>query len=346
MKSASTLQLQYAQVNQALAALDESTSCCITTHVNPDGDAIGSVLAVWHVLGSRGCNARIVVPNRVSDNLRWLAGSENIEVYDASIHSDYLDSVAVCVVLDLSAAKRFEPIASHVLRSGCVRIVIDHHMEPEALGEVMCVDTTSAATCAMLVDVLEPLQTDGFAPEVAQALYLGINTDTGGFRFPRTDAPLLRKVAMLVEQGADPVRTYEELYNRSSFSRLVLLGEALAGMALHHDGATCIMLVRAGHLVKHGATSDDVEGFVHHTLTIAGVDVGVLMVELDDQIKLSFRSKGHTQVRDLAASFGGGGHGYAAGARVPWAEPEMIVEQILERLGNQRKSARSINETP
>jgi phosphoesterase RecJ-like protein len=307
---------------------------------------MGSALAVMHVLRSRGVEARVIVPNAIPLNLMWLPGAEVAEVYDAAKHSGYLDTVKAAVILDLSSAARFQPIAGHIMRPSCQRIVVDHHVEPEPVAQVMHVDTASAATCLILANVLRPLVPDGLSTNVAQCLYTGIYTDTGGFRFPRTDAELFRVVASLVADGADPVLTHECLYNRAPFSRLVLLGKALASMQIFHHGATAIMALSSADLEAHGATTEDLDGFVHHTLSIDGVDAGVLIAEVDNQVKISFRSKGTMFIREVAAEFGGGGHNYAAGARIASRPLQSVVNDVVERLGSYRERARVMRSIP
>jgi len=333
-------------VTDAIASIPRGEDCCVTTHRNADGDAMGSALAVWHVLRGRGVNARVILPTPVPSNLAWLPGANSAEVFDATVHNSYLESVPNAVVVDLNTAARFAPVSDLLIRSSCYRIVVDHHVEPEMFAQCIHVNVESPATCAILVDVLKSLLPDGFSKEIAQCLYTGIYTDTGGFRFPRTNGSLFRAVGELVDAGADPVLTHEQLYNQTPRSRLVLLGKALASMQFYHQGATAVMALSQSDLTSHGATSEDLDGFVHHTLSIAGVDAGILIADLGQNVKISFRSKGEMYVRDIAASYGGGGHVYAAGARVEGLPLDDVVASVIERVGLYRDSARSMRSTP
>jgi phosphoesterase RecJ-like protein len=171
----------------------------------------------------------------------------------------------------------------------------------------------------------------GSVPEAAaQCLYVGLMTDSGGFRFPRTTPEVFRLAAQLVESGADPVIAYEKVFNTNSVHRTRLLGHALAGMILH-DGKLCTMTVTQADLAMYGCTIEDTEGFVHHTLSLEGVQMGVLFVELPGQIKCSFRSKGNVYVHALAASYNGGGHVHAAGARVPGRPLSEVMTEVVAR---------------
>jgi phosphoesterase RecJ-like protein len=336
----------YQHISNALSAIPITSACCITTHRHPDGDAIGSALAVWHALRLRGVLARVVLPTAPPRNLLWLPGAEHIETYGSEEHATYLHDVDTVIILDLNAVSRFAPISDHVMRPTCTRILVDHHIEPEHIAQHMLVDVTSPATCAMLVTVLQTLTPSGLSPDIAQCLYTGIYTDTGGFRFPRTDGNLFRSVADLVDAGADPVVTHERLYNQVPFCRMALLGKALASMRLEHDGSTALMVVTQEDIKQYHATTEDLDGFVHHTLSIEGVDAGILIADLGDQIKVSFRSKGAVYVRDIAAEFGGGGHLYAAGARLSGIPLNEAVERVIEAIGCYRAKAFTMRSTP
>lgn len=307
-------------------------SAVITTHINPDGDAIGSVLAVKHVLDGMGKQSTVLLPSACPDYLTWLPGSETLQVYEPQMHRQALEEADCIIVLDLNSQSRFAPLSEDLRELNKDILCIDHHEDPEAFASELLSDTSSAATCRILYDVLRPLVNGTFPTDVAQALYTGMMTDTGGFRFPRTDGALHRAIGDLIDCGADPVLTYEMLYNRSTATRMKLLGEVLAHMEFYHDGRLCIMIVPADLMHRFGAAESDVEGFVHHSLAIDGVQVGILMTERDGFVKCSFRSKGNTVVRDVAVAFGGGGHQYAAGARISGRTLLDVRDDVVSRV--------------
>ncbi|MBU3742483.1 MAG: hypothetical protein FGM24_09400 [Candidatus Kapabacteria bacterium] len=323
----------------AAEALRQAKRAVITTHMNPDGDAIGSVCALRNYLLERGVAARVLLPTPAPENLLWIAGAEDLEVFDAERHPEVIASADTMVVLDVNVVKRFAPVDVKLASQEATIIGIDHHVQPEAFARIQCTDTVAPATCSMLVDLLgliDPIQP--LSPAVAEPLYTGIMTDTGNFRFPRTTSDTHRKIAALIDAGADPAKCYELTFNQSSVGRMNMLGEALCSMRTFHDGRFCVMVITSHDLQRHGCTSDDVEGFVHHTLGIAGVRAGVMIVELDGVIKLSFRSKGDTYVRDLAATYGGGGHLAAAGARV---YGRSLDDVVIDVIANAQKLFRS-----
>ncbi len=286
----------------------------ITTHANPDGDAIGSALGMRHLLDALGIASRVILPTPAPDNLRWFDGAEHLETY-TDAHDSVIEDATCVIVLDLNARSRLGALGQAIARSAATVMNIDHHTHPEDFAHVAWIDTEACSTCTMVAEIAEAAEVRHAS--MAMCLYTGIMTDTGSFRFPRTTAAVHRIVANLVDQGADPVRSFELVMNQGSVLRARLLGEALRSMELHSNGRLCVMVLRSATLEEYGCTTDDTEGFVHHTLALAGVDMGILIIELATEVKCSFRSKGDVTVRDLAARYGGGGHIYAAGARIP-----------------------------
>lgn len=296
-----------------LAELAATRNAVITTHVNPDGDAIGSALGLWHLLRIHGCYATVVLPSAAPSNLQWMEGACDMVVYSEHT-SGVLDGADAIFVLDLNAISRLGDLGAAIIASKAKIVNIDHHTHPEKFAHVAWIETSACSTGIMIAQCAMEMST--FTPAIAMCLYTGIMTDTGSFRFPRTTSDVHRVVAQLIDEGADPVRSYDEVMNRGSVGRTRLLGLSLSTMCVHANGALCTMIVRRADMLAHGCTTEDVEGFVSQTLALEGVTMGILFVELESEIKCSFRSKGKTHVRDLAARYGGGGHVYAAGARV------------------------------
>lgn len=314
----------------------------LTSHVNPDGDAIGSVLAVYHYVVSRGEKADIILPSSVPKNLQWMPGAENIMVWKGTdLQKQLIFEAKVIAVLDLNSLNRLEGLGTAIRESHAVIINVDHHTHPEHFSHEEVLDESAPSTTYILSKFLlqtphSTLESPSSAHQsslsasqssLATCLYVGLMTDTGSFRFPRTDAGVMQLAAELIDLGADPVECYEKIYNVDSINRMRLLGTALSGMQLFHDGKLCVMTVSLNDMRKHECAVEDTEGFVHHTLSVEGVVMGVLLLEVPGTIKCSLRSKGNVYVRDLAAKYGGGGHVYAAGARI--SKPLNEVVEIL-----------------
>lgn len=312
--------------HRVLAALRDHRSCIITTHINPDGDAIGSALGMFHLLRCLGVTSRVILPSPAPSNLVWFDGAEHLEVYTPELSAD-IEQAQCIIVLDLNARSRLRELGEAISKSSAPVINVDHHTHPEDFAHVAWIDTDACSTCSMVAELARIAGVRDAS--MAMCLYTGIMTDTGSFRFPRTTSAVHRIVADLLDQGADPVRSYELVMNQGSVLRARLLGEALRSMQLHADGRLCVMTLSKDTLDHYGCTTDDTEGFVHHTLSLAGVDMGILVIELETEIKCSFRSKGDVLVRDLAARYGGGGHVYAAGARIAARPLDDVLTDVI-----------------
>lgn len=300
----------------------------LTTHVNPDGDAIGSVLGLHHALRARGIHTTVILPTPCPMNLRWMPGADVLKVWGPTI-ADTLTTADVIAVLDLNSVGRLGTLGEAILASAATIINIDHHTHPESFAAHAWIDTDAPATCSMLAEMIFSWQGASISRESAQCLYVGMMTDTGSFRFPRTTSKIFRLAADLVELGADPVEAYDRVMNANPFQRSQLLGKALAGLQTFYDGQLCVMTVRKADLIATNCHPDDTEGFVQQTLAIDGVTMGIFFLELDDVVKASFRSKGKTYVRDLAATYGGGGHVYAAGARLYNVSVDEAINKVV-----------------
>ncbi len=324
------MNLTPSQVAEFETIIRGSHRAIIVTHVNPDGDAVGSALGTWLWLRSRGVECTVILPNAAASNLQWMPGAEHMITYSSRC-DQLIREADLVLVLDLNTLQRLGELGTRIAESKATLVNIDHHTYPQDFARLALIDTDACSTCALVAEIIIAIDGDkAITPDVANCLYTGIMTDTGSFRFFRTTAEVFRLAALLISKGADPVQTYEEVVNQSSFGRTRLLGIALASMQLHAVGQLCTMSVRRKDLLDTGCTVDDVEGFVHHTLSIAGVRAGILFVEVDGEVKCSFRSKGDTGVRDLAALFGGGGHIHAAGARIRQKSFDEAVPLVIE----------------
>ncbi|MGH2568669.1 MAG: DHH family phosphoesterase, partial [Bacteroidota bacterium] len=190
---------------------------------------------------------------------------------------------------------------------------------------------SSAATGEIVYRLLSHLGQNNFTTEAARALYTAIMTDTGSFRFPKTGPEIHRQVAHLLECGADPVAIYQQVYEQGSAGRLQLLGRALASLQTAHSGKVACMTVTRQMFQETGTSEEDTDNVINYTLTVKGVQVGLLFTELNEGMKISFRSKGNIWINKLAQEFGGNGHQHAAGARVPGGTVNELLPKVLER---------------
>lgn len=324
-----------AGIPQCLSILLSAKNIVITTHQNPDGDAIGSALGLYHFAVRRGIKATIINTSPTPSNLTFLPSAENIHVFTHEHDAETIQKADAIFILDLNSIKRIQTMEESVTASPAKKILIDHHQNPTISPDVAVIDTGSCSTCELIYKIILA-SGESFSPEIATALYTGIMTDTGSFRFSRTTADVFRIAGSLVEYGANPVSIAENVFNSSGFSRTVLLGKALGSLQLFYDGKLSVMSVTAEDFLQTKALEEDTDGFVQHTLTISGVVMGILFIELPDSstIKVSIRSKGIIQANSLAADYNGGGHLNAAATRIHNLSLADTRNMIIEKAGH------------
>lgn len=290
----------------------------ISTHTNPDGDAIGSEIALYNLFKKLGKKVYIINDSPTPDNLKFLDVSNSIITYGQSTDTHHFYSADLIIIVDLNDPKRLKSVQEPVKNSRAYKIVIDHHLEPQKFADLYSIDTESTSTGQLIYHLFKQFPEISLDKESSTALYAAIMTDTGSFRFFRTNAETHITIADLINNGADPVEIYEKIYNTNSLPAVKILGEALSNMKLYLDGKMCLMMITDDMFRRTGAKNDDIDNFVEKTLSVAGVELGVLISNMPgkNEIRISLRSKGNISVRDIAASFGGGGHFHAAGARL------------------------------
>ena len=288
----------------------------ITTHMNADGDACGSVVAMARLLAARGLVPRIVNPTPWPSTFAFLL-DETIE--DATLRgAAALAPLDLLVVLDVSDVKRLGALAETVRSMTVPRLVVDHHIRSEeSAGSIVLADTTACATGELLWDLATTLGWE-ITPEVATALYTAILTDTGGFRFSNTTPRCHAIAAALLAAGVEPEEMYRRIYASMSPGRLHLLRDALGTLEVDREAGIAWISVTADALERFDVSSEDLEGIVEHPRSIAGTRLALFFRDLGyGKVKVSFRSTGDVDVNHLARGFGGGGHARAAGALVP-----------------------------
>ncbi|GMU96209.1 DHH family phosphoesterase [Ignavibacterium album] len=304
----------------------------LTTHVNPDADAIGSEIAFYQILKALGKKAYIINHSETPYNLKFLDTDNVIRQFNLDDYADYFNQVDVIVALDFNRSDRTVSMQKNFERAKAIKICIDHHQDPEKFVDYEFIDTDYSATGEILLSLITETKLVQLTKEIAEPIYAAIMTDTGSFRFERTTAKLHRKVATLLETGVNPTEIYDKIYDQSKFSKIKLLGRALESIQLSANGRIAYMIITQKDFDEFGAIESDTENFVNYNLSIENVVLGLLFIELKNVFKVSFRSKGNIPVNKLAAEFGGGGHTNASGAR--FFDRNMtseIINQILSR---------------
>jgi len=303
----------------------------LVTHVNPDGDAIGSEVGLARFLAARGKEVRVVNADPTPLGLRWLEiDGPAAEAYEPARHDGLFTAADAVVLLDNFAPDRLGKLEALMRAHAAKTFCIDHHPSRETLWGRNVIDTTS---CATAVIVHELVTAAGWTPDraAAEALYAGLATDTGFFRFNSTSPRAFRVAAALLEAGADPTRSYAEVYERNSPAYTRLLGHALAGLTLSADGRLGVVTVTRRMLEECQADDVDTSEVTTHVLAVEGVLVAVLFRELPgERVKVSLRSKGLLDVQALATEFGGGGHRNASGIVLSGTLDD-VVRRVSER---------------
>jgi phosphoesterase RecJ-like protein len=306
----------------------------ITTHVNPDADAIGSEIAFHKMLGILGKKSRIVNHSATPYNLEFLDTKNVIEKFDETKHKNLFNSSDVLVALDFNRSDRMVSMQNGFRESKQLKICIDHHLDPEDFVDYQFIGIDYAATGHIIYEFIKKTNIVDINKHIAIPLYAAIMTDTGSFRFERTSANIHRIAADLLEKGVNPSEIYDLLYDESKLSKIKLLGRCLNSLKLIADNKVGYMVLTQQDFNNINAIESDTENFVNFILSVENVRLGMLFIELKHGFKVSFRSKGQIPVSELAGEFGGGGHLNAAGARFRDSEMNSMIPKILEKAEN------------
>lgn len=308
------------QLEEIKKLLSPENKIVIITHYNPDGDAIGSSLGLKHFLKTLGLEPIIVVPNDFPKFLKWMPEAKKsiIAEYKRKMAFEAIKDADVIFCLDFNAHNRIGIVGEWLMNASTKKILIDHHQQPENFDYVYS-DVNIPATCQMVYHFIEALgKEDLINQNIAECLYTGIMTDTGGFRFRSTSATTHRIIANLIEKGADPAMITSNTWDTNTISRLHLLSLILGRIELVKDGKVAVLYLTRKELLEFGFEKGDTEGFVNYGLSIAGTRMSAFFMEdlYEDFIKISFRSKDDVDTNAFArAHFNGGGHINASGGK-------------------------------
>lgn len=315
-----------------LDVLDTPGPIVVTAHINPDGDALGSELALAAWLEARGRDVRIVNADAAGPRYAFLDPAGRCETYDPARHDACLAGAAVAVILDVCRWDRLGAVGEALARGRARRVCIDHHVaEAPVPVEAQLIDTTAAATGELIYDLVTG--TGGTIDAgMALALYVALMTDTGSFRYANTTPRTHAIAGELLRHPIDTAAVYDTIYGQSSGPRLRVMGEALQALDVRGEGAVVLLTVTAAALARLGATPADTEGLAELGRTLEGCRAAASFVEqADGRIKVSLRSRGTLDVARVAGPLGGGGHAGAAGILLPGPLPE-ARERVAEAL--------------
>lgn len=305
----------------------------ITTHVNPDGDGLGSELALAHFLHKLGKEAVIINHSKTPENYEFLDPKKEIHQFVLERDQDKILVADVIFIVDTNQPNRLRSMESFVRQSKATKIIIDHHLDADDFAHHYVIDEDATSTGEIVYRLLLAIDLQLIDKEIASGLYTAIMTDTGSFHYPRTDPEIHTIAAQLIRYGVDPTEVFSNVYESWSLGRMRLLGEALSSMKVAYEGKLAYLICTQRMFQQTGTTEVETDNFTTYPMSIKGVVVGILINELHKGTKISFRSKGDIPINKLANEFGGGGHKNAAGARLYNVSFEETIRMVLEKAG-------------
>jgi phosphoesterase RecJ-like protein len=320
------------QIIEAKKLLQGSKKIAIIPHRNPDGDAMGSTLALYHFLKKIKHQPFVISPNEFPDFLAWLPGSSDVLIYerDRNGTKKSLEQAELIFTLDFNALHRTGEMENVLSELQAPFIMIDHHQAPDLYAKVTFSDTSYGSTCEMIYDFIEAMSTlEIIDKTIATCIYSGIVTDSGSFKFPKTTGKTHRIVANLIDLGVENTEIHNLLFSSITYESIQLLGKALQNMRVIKEHKTSYITLMQDELDHFHYKKGDTEGIVNYGLSIKDVIFTAIFIENKEEgiIKISLRSLGDFNVNQLSREhFNGGGHNNAAGGKSMLSMEETIKQ--------------------
>lgn len=323
------------KVLQIKKSFEEEKRISILIHYNPDGDAVGSGLALMHFLRTFKHEVKLIAPNRFPAFLRWMPGSDEIIAYERHKEKvdDFLKTSDFIFCLDFNNSDRMEEIEDTFFSCNAHKVLIDHHPNPKSFCDSIFSDTKASSTAELVYHFIKLFQPDfRLNKDMATCIYVGLMTDTGNFSYNSSNPETFNVLAELLSFGIDKDEITSNIYDNFSENRMRLLGFALGErMKVIKNLKTAYIVLHQADLQKFNFKQGDSEGFVNYPLSIKGIVFSVLFIEYKDIVKVSLRSKGEFEVNKFAEKhFSGGGHQNAAGGSSK--EKLSVLIQRFEKL--------------
>lgn len=308
----------------------ESKKIGITYHVSPDGDAVGSVLALFNALKSLNKDCYIISKDTLSENLKFLKGSDEI----TGEITEPVDETDIVVVLDCGNLER---VSANLKEFTGTIVNIDHHLSNDKYGDINYIDSNAAATAEIVFELLNLMgisfeKEDSVLKDIGTCMYTSIVTDTGAYRHSNVTERTHRISAVLKKIGVDNTFIYQSLFDNKDFSRIKLIGKALSSMQVILNGKVALLEIDKNFTSDLGVDLGDTSDIISYGLQIKGVEVTLLLKEVEDGVKASLRAKSYVDVRKIAEVFGGGGHIRAAGIKIKNISMEEAKYEILNEI--------------
>ena len=321
--------------NEISQLLANPKKIAITTHHKPDADALGSSLALALYLRKKGHQANVICPSDYPAFLNWMPGEPSVLAYDADKPWEHMKALFleadVIFCLDFNSLSRINDLGDWVKESPAVRIMIDHHLQPDDFARYRIWDTGAAATAELIFNFITCLGDHAMIDvPIAECLYAGLVTDTGSFRHPSTNRTVHLIAADLLRIGVNPSRIHKLVYDNNHLNRLRFLGFVLKDkLVVLPDYHTAYIAISKDEIREYNVDTGDTEGIVNYALSIKGMVMGIVIIDRKDMVKMSFRSVGDFDVNTFARKyFEGGGHKNAAGGKSALSL-EATVDRVL-----------------
>ena len=295
-----------------------SKNILIICHINPDGDSVGAQLALYHYFKSKGREVSMMSPNHLQEFFKWMDGTDRITILikDRKKGLALIEAADLIIMLDFNQSGRLGAAEDAVRASKAKKVIIDHHLNPEKFADIIISDPSKCSTSELMHELICEINGSKFINRVyAEALYVGIITDTGNFEHGAYSSRTFRIVADLLDSGLEKGKIIDLIYNNFSSDRIRLQGFALnQRMIVMPEFKTAYIYLSKEDLKSYNHVKGDTEGFVNMPLSIKGINFSVLFIEKENFIKLSFRSRGQFPSNEFASLyFSGGGHLNASG---------------------------------
>lgn len=304
----------------------------ITTHQKPDADALGSSLAMWGYLKKKGHEVTVISPTDYPSFLNWMGGQEDVIIFDQDnqeLSKQLVLGADVIFCLDFSALSRIGQLGDIVRKAKAKKVLIDHHLEPESFPDISFSDVTAAATAVLIFKIIIGLGDKKLLDTcIGECIYAGIMTDTGSFRHPSTNKEVHLIIAELINLSVDISKIHRLIYDNNSEKKLRFVGHALLNkLKVIPELRSSYIAISAEELQYFDSQTGDTEGLVNYALSVENIVLAAVIIEREDMVRISFRSKGEFSVNEFARKyFYGGGHRNAAGGR-----SELSLEETVKK---------------
>lgn len=326
--------------NDLIKLIKEKQKFIITTHINPDGDGLGSEIAFFHLLKDFGKEVFIINQDPPLKSYSFLGKDGNISVYNRDLHHEIFSSADVILAIDLSSANRLGVIEEELKSNQIYSVCFDHHPPVKKFADLHVVNQNASSIGEMIYDLAKEMGLD-ITEDIALGIYVSILTDTGSFRYTNTSSKTHEIAAELLKYGIEPNKIYQNIYENNSSKKIVLLGKMINTLQLDEAGKIvwAAITLKALKEAEYDLGLGDKEGFIDMLRTLTGIEVAILFYEKEKTvIKVSMRSKGNIDVNQVASKFGGGGHPFAAGITMKDEKLNPAIQKVLKETSDSIKN--------